>query len=129
MEIVDGAHGWAAGDLINGDSTEVNIPSWADSKVSNAGFVSPGGTAVNTVPSAPLLVWLCNPNSLKCVSHSATSAPGPYNPRLLVMNIVGGNFAGAPDTIAVLANRVSVMKNTVSGDCRSALRVFFTPDL
>jgi hypothetical protein len=119
IEVVDRAHGWAAGDAINGDSAQVNIPNWSNTLVNGAGFVS-SGAMVNNVPGAPLQAWICNPNSLRCSSAATTAAPGPYNPRLLVLDIVAGDFVGQADTFAVLNGATTLTSNTVSSNCQSA---------
>lgn len=120
VEVLDHAHGWAAGNAINGDSVELNIPNWSNTQVSQVAFVSANGV-VNNVPGASLLAWICNPNSLKCASHWATAAPGPYNPRLTILEIVGGDFVGQADTFTVVENNATtLMTNTVGSNCQSA---------
>lgn len=119
IEVVDRAHGWAAGDAINGDSVQLNIPAWSNTQLSQVGFVS-NGAVVNNVPGAPLLGWVCNPSSLRCSSKTTTAEPGPFNPRLLVMEIIAGDFTGQPDTFVVLENNNAIMTNTVSSNCQSA---------
>jgi hypothetical protein len=121
IELVDRAHGWAAGDAINGDTVALNIPNWSNTQVSQVGFVAPS-QVVNTVPDAPLLAWICNPNSLKCSSNPTTAAHGPYNPRLLILDIFAGDFVNQADTFSVLANTSTapLLTGTVSSNCQSA---------
>jgi hypothetical protein len=115
VEVQNTTQNWEAGNTINGDSIQLNISSWSATQINNVGFGP--GTTINNVPAVPLSVSLCNPNSLKCNSLGTASAPGPYNPRLTVFNIVGGEFE-PPDTISVLLNATQqVMKNTVGGRC------------
>jgi hypothetical protein len=119
IEVVDRAHGWAAGDAINGDTVQINIPNWSNAQVNQLAFVL-NGTEVNNVPGASLLAWVCNPTSLKCSSTTTTAAPGPFNPRLLVMEIVAGDFVNQADTFVVLNGTTPMMTNTVSSNCQSA---------
>lgn len=108
------------------DNVRVIIPNWSDTQVNNVGFrVSPGttintvpGEYLNNVPGGLLLVWLCNPNSLKCSSKTTFSAPGPYNPRLNVVNAVAGEF-DSTDTIAIFLGGQQIMSHDVQGLCRT----------
>lgn len=120
IEVVDHAHGWAAGDAINGDSVQLSIPTWSNTQVSQVGFVVPNGVVVNNVPSASLLAWVCNPNSLRCSSNTTTAAVGPFNPRLLILEIVAGDYVNQPHTFVVLENGTTLMTNTVNSNCQSA---------
>jgi hypothetical protein len=122
-----GGAGWEAGNLINSDSFSLVIPAWADNAVSNIAFAKTQVPAPNTVPGAPLSVWVCNPNSLNCANSGAASAPGPYNPRLTVWNIVSGDFPST-DTITITEGVQQVLSDDIKGSCRpcafSSLQTF-----
>lgn len=109
---------WRAGNAINGDNAGVQISGWSDTQINNVGFRVSPGTTINNVPGDSLVVWLCNPNSLKCNSYGTTSAPGPYNPRVNVVNAVAGEF-DSTDTIAIFLGSQQIMSHDVRGLCRT----------
>jgi len=113
LEVKNTTQNWEAGNILNGDTIPLLIANWSATLVSNVGF---DGVAVNNVPGVPITAWLCNPSSLKCNSHATVSAPGPYNPRLHVLNVVDGQFTAA-DTITISRGTQQVMTHTVQGRC------------
>jgi hypothetical protein len=116
IEVRDNSQNWEAGNTINADDVRLSIPTWSSTQVNNVAFVVPAGKMINDLPKEPLTVWLCNPGSLKCASFATTSAPGPYNPRLRVLNTVLGDFSGS-DVISILLSNRQIMQNKVGGVC------------
>jgi hypothetical protein len=116
LEIKDSVQRWEAGNTINSDTVRVSIPAWSDTQVSHASFVVPPGTMINNAPEEPLTLWLCNPDSLRCVSLATTSAPGPYDPRIKVFNTVMGDFS-VSDLISIHLGNQQIMENSVGGEC------------
>jgi hypothetical protein len=107
---------WSAGDSINGDTINVG-GTWSPSQIGINLF--PG--TVNNVPDVPLTVWICNPNSLNCVSHIVLAAPGPYNPRFQINNVVHGVFS-SPDTFKIMQGNQLLFTQTVSGTCNTCMK-------
>ena len=115
ITVQNGTQNWEAGNPINSDNALLDIRNWSASAVNQVGFF---GSGINTVPSVPLTLWLCNPNSLVCASHGGTSAPGPYNPRLQVRVVVTGSFTGGPDSLTVSNGAQTLVTGTFGAQCK-----------